>query len=43
MKIVLNVWDKTENYYTNAKVELLSDHEWLKMQNTDSWDIAHRS
>lgn len=32
-------WDKIENYYNNAKVELLSDDEWLKMENTDSWDI----
>jgi hypothetical protein len=32
-------WDKIEYEYNNAKVELLSDDDWLKMENTDSWNI----
>ena len=34
-----NFWNKIEDEYNNANVELLSDDEWLKMANTDSWEI----
>jgi len=32
-------WDKIKDEYNNANVELLSDDEWSKMENTDSWYI----
>jgi hypothetical protein len=34
-----NFWNKIEYEYNNANVELLSDDEWSRMDNTDSWDI----
>lgn len=33
------LWNKIRKSYEKAKVELLSDDEWKKMENTDSWNI----
>lgn len=34
-----NFWNGIKSAYNNAKIELLSDSDWSKMENTDSWDI----
>ena len=34
-----NLWNKIRDSYDNAKIKPLSDEEWSKMENTDSWSI----
>ena len=33
------LWDKISDSYDNAEIKSLSDKEWSKMENTDSWNI----
>ena len=34
-----DLMDKVRSFYEDAKVEILSDKEWEKLYNTDSWNI----
>jgi len=33
------LFDKIKDSYSNAEIKPLSDKEWSKMENTDSWNI----
>jgi len=34
-----DIKNKIYNIYENSKIETLTDEEWSKMENTDSWNI----